>query len=107
RLGFIPFTDDPVPIYRALDIVLHASTQPEPFGLTVAEAMACGRATIVSAAGGAAELFTDGLDAFGVAPGNPEQLAHAVRQLVESPTLRAKLGRAARSTAIEHFDANR
>ena len=66
-VGFVPFVEDPVPVYRALDVVLHASTQPEPFGLTVVEAMACGRAVVVSAAGGAAELFTDGVDALGVA----------------------------------------
>ena len=38
---------------RALDIVVHASTDPEPFGLVIAEAMACGKAVVVSRAGGA------------------------------------------------------
>ena len=107
RVGFVPFGADPAPVYRALDVVLHASTQPEPFGLTVAEAMACGRAVIVSSAGGAAELFTDGIDALGVAPENIDQLALAVRRLVENPSLRAELGAAARATAIERDDANR
>jgi glycosyltransferase involved in cell wall biosynthesis len=107
RVGFVPFATDPVPIYRGLDVVLHTSTQPEPFGLTVAEAMACGRAVIVSAAGGAAELFTDGVDAVGVEPGRVDQLACAVRRLVEHPDLRASLGIAARRTAEACFDANR
>jgi hypothetical protein len=35
-------------VYRALDVVVHASTQPEPFGLTIVEAMACGRAVVAS-----------------------------------------------------------
>lgn len=105
RVGFIPFAANPVPIYRALDVVLHASTQPEPFGLTVAEAMACGRAVIVSAAGGAAELFTDGVDALGAEPGNVGQLASAVRHLVGDTALRARLGQAARRTAETCFDA--
>ena len=30
------------------DIVVHASTKPEPFGRTIVEAMACGRAAIVA-----------------------------------------------------------
>jgi glycosyltransferase involved in cell wall biosynthesis len=107
RVGLVPFAADPVPVYRALDVVLHASTLPEPFGLTIAEAMACGRAVVVSKAGGAAELFTDGGDALGAAPGNADQLAAAVRRLVESADLRARLGTAARATAIERFDANR
>jgi glycosyltransferase involved in cell wall biosynthesis len=107
RVGFVPFAADPVPIYRSLDVVLHASTQPEPFGLTVAEAMACGRAVIVSAAGGAAELFTDGVDALGAEPGNVEQLTDAVQRLVEDGELRARLGVAARRTAEARFDATR
>jgi glycosyltransferase involved in cell wall biosynthesis len=106
-VGFVPFLDDPAPAYRALDVVLHASTQPEPLGLTVVEAMACGRAVVVSAAGGAAELFTDGVDALGIQPGNVDHLAAAVERLATDPILRAQLGAAARETAIECFDANR
>ena len=34
--------------YRALDVVVHASTRPEPFGLVIAEAMACGRALVAA-----------------------------------------------------------
>ena len=107
RVGFIPFTADPAPIYRALDVVVHASTQPEPFGLTVAEAMGCGRAAIVSRAGGAAELFTDGYDAVGVPPGDAGALATAVRRLAEDAVLRTRLGATARATARQRFDQTR
>src|SRR5205085_8086358 len=65
RVGFVGFREDTAPVYRALDVVVHASTRPEPFGLTVVEAMACGRPVIVSRAGGAAELFTPGYDGGG------------------------------------------
>ena len=107
RVGLVPFVADPAPIYRSLDIVLHTSTQPEPFGLTVAEAMACGRAVIATTCGGTAELFTDGEDALGVQPGDVDQLVRAVRRLVEDSDLRAQLGAAARRTAENRFDANR
>ena len=52
-VGFTGFVDDSAAAIRALDIVVHASTQPEPFGLAIAEGMACGKPVIVSAAGGA------------------------------------------------------
>ena len=105
RVGFIPFVADTAPIYRALDVVLHASTQPEPFGLTIAEAMACGRPVVVSAAGGAVELFTEEIDALGVSPGDAGALAEAVRRLTGDPELRLRLGSAARRTAEARFDA--
>ncbi len=105
RVGFVPFAADTAPLYRALDVVLHASTRPEPFGLTVAEAMACGRPVAVSAAGGAVELFTEGIDALGIRPGDSEGVANAVRRLVGDAELRARLGAAARRTAEARFDA--
>lgn len=105
RVGFVPFRPDPAGVYRSLDVVVHASTLPEPFGLTVAEAMACGRAVVVSAAGGAAELVTDGADGIGVAPGDAAGLAAAVAKLAADVGLRARLGAAARATAAAKFDA--
>lgn len=107
RVAFVPFQADTPAVYRALDVMIHASTLPEPFGLTVAEAMACGRAVVVSAAGGAAELFTDGADALGVAPGDVAGIASAVRRLAEDAELRVRLGASARATAGARFDALR
>jgi glycosyltransferase involved in cell wall biosynthesis len=91
-------------IYCGLDIVVHASTLPEPFGLTVVEAMACGKAVVVSSAGGAAELFTEGFDGIGVSPGNASGIADAVSRLVVDPAYRQRLGIAARATAETQFD---
>ena len=104
KVGFVPFLDDPVPLYRSLDVVVHASTQPEPFGLTIAEAMACGRAVIVSKSGGAAELFVDGKDAIGVTPGDEESLARAITELVHNDDRRERLGEQARAAAEQRFD---
>ena len=103
RVDFVPFQQDTVGIYRALDIVVHASTQPEPFGLTVAEAMACGRAAIVSRAGGAVELFTPDQDAVGVPPGDAAALAEAIRRLGNDADERRRLGSNARATALRLF----
>jgi len=102
-VGFIDFQPDTAPIYRALDVVVHASTQPEPFGLTIAEAMACGRAVVVARAGGAQELFHDELDALGVPPNDSQALATRIQQLAERPELRQRLGEAARTTAERRF----
>jgi glycosyltransferase involved in cell wall biosynthesis len=107
RVGFTGFVDEPAAAMRALDVVVHASTQPEPFGLVIAEGMACGRAVIATAAGGAAEIVTPGHDALAVQPGDVEGLAEAIRQLVTDPVLRDRLGRAGRDTALRRFDRAR
>jgi len=107
HVGFIPFQDNPAAVYRALDIVVHASTQPEPFGRTIVEAMACAKPVIVAQAGGAGELFTHDHDALGVPPGNSTALAAAINRLMADSDLRQRLGHNARQTAVERFSRDR
>jgi glycosyltransferase involved in cell wall biosynthesis len=106
HVGFIPFQEDPAGIYRALDVVVHASTRPEPFGRTIVEAMSCGRAVVASPEGGAREVFRDGHDALGFLPRDPESLAAAIHRLVESDALRSELGVRGRETAVARFARN-
>jgi glycosyltransferase involved in cell wall biosynthesis len=107
EVGFIDFQYDSANIYRALDIVVHASTRPEPFGRTIVEAMACARPVIVAQAGGAAELFTHGYDALGVPPRDTRALATAIYRLVQDGDCRSRLAANARRTAVQRFARNR
>ncbi len=107
NVGFTGFIDDPAAAIRALDIVVHASTRPEPFGRVIAESMACGKAVIVAAAGGALEIVTSVDDAIAVAPGDAAALADSIRQLSCADPPRSRLGAAARKTAQDRFDRAR
>lgn len=107
QVRFIDFQLDVASVYRTLDIVVHASTQPEPFGLTIVEAMACGKPAIVSQAGGATELFTPHHDAIGVQPGDVGALAAAMQFLLENPEHRDRLARNARETVLKQFNQER
>jgi glycosyltransferase involved in cell wall biosynthesis len=106
-LVFIDFQQDIVSGYNMLDIVVHASTQPEPFGRTIVEAMACEKAVIVAQAGGAAELFTHQKDAIGVLPGDSTALSAAIVELIDNPSHRIALGIAGRITVIDRFNRDR
>jgi glycosyltransferase involved in cell wall biosynthesis len=70
----------------------------------IAEGQASGRAVIVSAAGGAEELVTDGVDALTHAPGDAAGLARSIERLAGDSALRARLGIAARQSAVRRFD---
>lgn len=107
RIGFTGFVSKPADAMRALDIIVHASTQPEPFGRVIAEGMACGRAVICSAAGGALELVADGQDALTHEPGNYMALADRIAKLAQDADLRARLGKAGRATAERRFEVSR
>lgn len=107
RVGFVPHRGDPETLYRALDVVVHASTRPEPFGRVIVEAMACGRAVVATPFGGAAELFTDGVSALGCPPGDSSALAAAIVRLIDNPALRSRLGETGRIEALDRFDRKR
>ena len=104
-VGFTGKVDDVPAVMRALDIVVHASVEPEPFGLVIAEAMACGCPVIVSRAGGAAEIARGG--ALFHEPGNSAELADRIRELAGNPAQRAALGVEGRAAAMRLFSRAR
>jgi glycosyltransferase involved in cell wall biosynthesis len=107
RVGFTGFVAHSEEALRALDVVVHASTAPEPFGLVIAEAMACERAVIASNAGGAREVFTPGVDALGHEPGNAAELAAAIETLARDAALRRRLAAAGHENAVRRFNRAR
>jgi glycosyltransferase involved in cell wall biosynthesis len=104
-IGFTGRVDDVPAALRALDIVVHASVEPEPFGLVIAEAMACGRPIIVSRAGGAAEIAQAG--ALFHQPGHAVELADRMRALASDAGLRASLAAEGREAAVRLFSRKR
>jgi glycosyltransferase involved in cell wall biosynthesis len=107
RVGFTGFQADRAAVMRALDVVVHASTDPEPFGLVIAEGMSTGRPVVTTGQGGAAELVQPEVDGVLARPGDPIDLARVLVRLATNPTLRLELGRAARTTAVARFSRAR
>ena len=103
KVGFTGFVDDVASALRALDVVIHASTKPEPFGMTIIEAMACERPVVVSRLGGAQELFIEGVSGLGHAAGDELELAGAIDRLVSDEVLRRRIAEQAREHVSLHF----
>ena len=106
-VGFTGFVKDSSAARRALDVVVHASTSPEPFGLSIAEAMATARPVVVSNGGGVVELVVSERDALTYRSGDSVELTRQVQRLVVDASLRRQLGEAARQAAIERFNPTR
>jgi glycosyltransferase involved in cell wall biosynthesis len=101
--GLIPFQRELLSVLRSLDIFVHASSRPEPFGRSIVEAMACSRPIVVAAGGGAGEIVDAGRTGLTHAPGDVDGLAAALRTLIESEPLRDRLAVEGRRVAIERF----
>ena len=99
RVEFRGHRHDVAAELAALDVVVHSSTVPEPFGQVVVEAMGVGRPIIAAAAGGPLEIVTDGTDGLLTPPGDTDALAAAMTRLADDPELGRRLVAAARAKA--------
>lgn len=103
RVHFLGFQDDVAPFMQAVDVVVHASTEPEPFGRVVVEGMLAGRPVVAAAAGGILEIIEDGVTGRLVPPGDPETLAGALAEIIERPAWARRLAEAGRRRARSVF----
>lgn len=102
RVAFLGERTDVPDLIHAADLLIHASTVPEPFGLVVVEGMGLGKPVIASALGGPSEIFAGG-DGLVFDPAEPAQLARHLERLVGSEAERRAIGAAALERA-QRFD---
>ena len=102
RVSLVGFRPDVAAELAGMDVLVHASVIPEPFGQVVVEGMAAGLPVVASAAGGPLEIIRHDVDGLLVPPGDVGALAAALRRLLEEPQLRRRIGAAARVRAQDY-----
>ncbi|MCX8072597.1 MAG: glycosyltransferase family 4 protein [Candidatus Binatia bacterium] len=107
RLVVTGFRADVANFVRALDVVVHTSVRPEPFGRVILEGMMCGKPVIATAAGGVPELIEHGKTGFLVPPGQPLPLAQAIAALLGNEDARRSVGAEAKAWAEQRFSLER
>jgi glycosyltransferase involved in cell wall biosynthesis len=103
RIHFVGFCRDIVPLLFRVDLVVHCSTSPEPFGRVIVEAMLAGRPVVAAKAGGALEIVKDHETGLLVEPSDSHALAGAIHELLGNRQLAATLGESAKRDAEERF----
>jgi phosphatidylinositol alpha-1,6-mannosyltransferase len=84
-----------------------AGLEQEGFGIVFLEAAAYGLPQVAGDSGGASEAVLDGVTGLVVDdPSDPGAVAEAIRTLLADPTLRRRMGRAARTRVQESFDTD-
>jgi glycosyltransferase involved in cell wall biosynthesis len=82
QVVFSGFRMDVPVVMSALDILVLASTSPEPFGRVLIEAMAAGTPVVAADAGAAREIIEDGVQGLLVPPGEAGAMARAIIYLL-------------------------
>ncbi|GGH09227.1 glycosyltransferase [Silvibacterium dinghuense] len=103
RVHFLGFRRDIPELMRAVDVVAHTATAPEPFGRVIVEGMLAKRPVIATRAGGALEIVRDKENGLLVSPGDSAALATALMQLQNHSELRVRLATNGRLSAEREF----
>jgi glycosyltransferase involved in cell wall biosynthesis len=97
--GFHANLDDLLP---GLDLlVLPSYTEGLPN--VILEALAAAVPVVATAVGGTPEVVEEGVNGYLVAPGNPEQLAQRIQDMIDSEPRRREMGRNGRQRMSEEF----
>jgi glycosyltransferase involved in cell wall biosynthesis len=100
---FAGYQLDVRPYLARFDLLLHASIRPEPFGLTILEAMAAEVPVVAARGGGAAEIVADGENGLTHPPGDAAALGATARRLLGDGALARRLAAAGAATVAQRF----
>jgi glycosyltransferase involved in cell wall biosynthesis len=95
-IAFLGQRSDVQRLMTLADVYCQPNMAPEPFGLSIAEAMSAGLPCVLSRSGGAAELVDQHAGVLAT-PGEPDEVASALQSLAADPARRAAMGTAARN----------
>jgi len=107
RVVFTGFRDDILDIMSSLDVLIHASVQPEPFGQVLLEAMAEGCPVVATKGGGVSEIVDDGITGLLVPPRDAEAMAEAIVAILGDKDRAERMGAAGLRKVNESFTVDR
>ena len=105
-LGHIE-NDNLVNYYNLCDLFVYPTLRYESFGISVAEAMACGRPVVAAKSGGVSTSIDNEVNGFLYKPHKPGQLESLCVRLLTDPQLRKSIGKIARHKAEKYLSSNR
>jgi len=104
RIRFTGWRNDVQDLIRAMDVVVIATTTPEPAALMLMEAAAMERPVVATRTGGTAEIVADEDTGLLFPPGDASQLAARVSRILGNPHLARVLGTRARERVERQFN---
>jgi len=89
--------------YSLMDVCVHASIEPEPFGLVITEAMSYGVPVVASDRGAPREIITDGEDGYLVNPEASSVFAERIIGLLANEDQRCRMGEKGKEHVLKYY----
>lgn len=107
RVIFTGFQRNAIDYMNLMDVVVHTSTSPEPFGIVLLEAMLLSKPLISTTIGGPAEIVLHGTTGLLVEPGDAALLADAIDRMLGDPQSAMEMGRRGHERLLSEFSLER
>ncbi len=107
NVTFLGHQKDVAAVLDNLDILVHASITPEPFGQVILEGMAKGLPVVATDAGGIREIVTHRENGLLVPPGDAQALAGELHSLFSDAERRTTIGRAGYEHVCQNFRSSK
>lgn len=103
KVVIIPFQNEITKFWNSIDIAVVPSTEPEPFGMVVIEAMLAKKPVVASNHGGPTEIVVDSSTGYLFEPNNHESLAQALQKLIDDQQKRTTFGENGYQRVLQTF----
>jgi glycosyltransferase involved in cell wall biosynthesis len=103
RVHFAGFRRDIPALMHMVDIVVHTSKSPEPFGRVIVEGLLAERTVVATAAGGAAEILSTPGTGYLVDPGDVSQLSETLSHIVSHPEEATTFARSGKALSMDRY----
>ena len=103
RLHLLGPVSDVAAYYREADVVANARLDPEPFGLSIVEAMLVGKPILAHACGGPADIVVDGVTGWHVTAPAVDAFADGLARMTADRERWLEMGAAAQDRARQHY----
>ena len=107
NVRFTGFRKDIPQLMAAMDVLVHSSSEPEPFATVVIEGMMAGRPVIATDAGGMPEMIDSGVTGQLVPLRDPQAMAQAILFYCRNQAQARQMARAGQERATTEFTARR
>ncbi len=104
RVHFLGFRSNVAELMQSVDVVVHSSTAPEPFGRVIVESMLSRTPVVASRAGGVIEIVNHGLTGWLAEPGSVSSLTECVVNCFEDKSRTQSIVDTAYRRAVELFE---
>lgn len=107
NVEFTGYRKDVPALMGLMDVIIHASVRPEPFGMVIIEGMAMKKPVVATRGGGPLDIVVDGETGLLVEMGDPKALGGAISTLLRERDLRVTMGLAGLARVSSQFTSRR